>query len=286
MTNNTDRRSNTDTTIPAAKKARMENSSNVVQELKMDAAVAKAVELIEHDEDNLNKIIDEQSEAIIKLEQEYVAKLTPIYAKRSDNCRNIPDFWATAFQNHPILGQLIDEQDEEVLKSLKEIRVDLVNKDVKIPEGNPKVKTLNYAVHFIFGENDYFTDKEIIKSFYQLGDHIVSSTAPAQISWKKDKDLIKLTSPEGNATAEGDDEAESTCTSFFGWFEDHDDAEHDEIGEHIREDLWAHALVYYLNEDEEDDDEDDEVDLEDEEEEEDETAEWWFGFEKKWIKKS
>jgi len=265
MTNNT--RPDADV-VPAAKKARME--TNVVQELKMDAAVAKAVELIEADEDNLNKIIDEQSEAIIKLEQEYVAKLTPIYAKRSDNCKNIPDFWSTAFQNHPILGQLTDEQDEEVMKSLKEIKVDLVNKDVDIPEGNPKIKTLNYAVHFIFGENDYFTDKEIVKSFYQLGDHIVSSTVPAQISWKKDKNLIELTSPEG-ATAEGDDEAETTCTSFFGWFEDHDDAEHDEIGEHIREDLWAHALVYYLNEDEEDDDEEDEVDLDDEEE--DETAE-------------
>lgn len=256
---------NTTEGIPVAKKARIE--TNVVHEIKMDAAVAKAVELIEADEDNLNKIIDEQSEAIIKLEQEYVAKLTPIYAKRSDNIKNIPDFWSTAFQNHPVIAQLIDEQDEEVFKSLKEIRVDLVNKDISIPEGSPKVKTLNYAVHFSFGENDYFTDKEIVKSFYQFGDHIISSTVPAKISWKKDKNLIALTSPEGATTADGDDEAESTCTSFFGWFEDHDDAENDEIGEHIREDLWAHALVYYLNEDEDDDDELGEVDLEEEEEE-------------------
>lgn len=140
-----------------------------------------------------------------------------------------------------------------------------------------KLKISDYRAIFplfhVFLNHLYFTDKEIVKSFYQFGDHIISSTVPAQISWKKDKNLIALTSPEGATTADGDDEAESTCTSFFGWFEDHDDAENDEIGEHIREDLWAHALVYYLNEDEDDDDELGEVDLEEEEVEEEETAE-------------
>jgi len=260
--------------LPVAKKARME--TEVIKELKLDANQAKAVETIEADEDAINKLIDQQSEAIIKLEQEYVGKLTPIYAKRSEDIKKIPGFWSRAFLNHPILQQLVDQQDEEVFKSLKEIRVDLVNKDVDTAEeGDPKIKTLNYAVHFTFDENDYFEDKEIVKSYYQVGEKILSQTKPRNIAWKEGKNLIKLTSDDGEAKASGDDdEEEVTATSFFTWFEDHDNAEHDEIGEHIREDLWAHALTYYLNEDEESEDEMAEVDLEDEEEEEEEeTAE-------------
>merc|ERR1711879_1050618 len=80
-----------------------------------------------------NKIIDEQSEAIIKLEQEYVAKLMPIYNKRSEEMMKIPNFWSTAFQNHPEMSGQIDEADLEVLKSLREIKFDLVNKDVPNP---------------------------------------------------------------------------------------------------------------------------------------------------------
>lgn len=267
---------NTEDSLPVAKKARME--TDVVRELKLDASAAKAVETIEADEETINKLIDEQSEAIIKLEQEYVAKLTPIYTKRSEDIKKIPGFWARAFMNHPILAQLIDEQDEEVFKSLEEIRVDLVNKDVTSGSADQKtVKTLNYAVHFTFGDNDYFEDKEITKSFYQLGDIIVSKTVPANIAWKEGKNLIKLTSNPAaqEASADGDDEEEDTvtATSFFSWFIDHADAEHDEIGEHIREDLWAHALNYYLNEDDESEDEMAEVDLEEEEEEDEETAE-------------
>lgn len=266
------------TEVPAAKKARME-TADTIKELKMDAATASAVEEIEADEEAINKLIDEQSDAIIKLEQEYVAKLTPVYQKRSEKIKKIPDFWSTAFMNHPILTQLVDEQDEEVFKALKEIRVDLVNKDVAPGENGTKVKTLNYAVHFVFGDNDYFSDKELVKSFYQMGDMVVSASNPTKIAWKEGKNLIKLTTPkEGDSSAKpsGDDELEdedeftkSSATSFFTWFEDHADAENDEIGEHIREDLWAHALTYYLNEDdEESEDEMAEVDLEDEEEEE------------------
>merc|ERR1712217_716970 len=112
--------------IPAAKKARIEPATINVAELKLDQAAADAVQKIEADEEEINKIIDEQSEAIIKLEQEYVAKLMPIYNKRSEEMMKIPNFWSTAFQNHPEMSGQIDEADLEVLRSLREIKVDLV----------------------------------------------------------------------------------------------------------------------------------------------------------------
>jgi len=259
--------------VPAAKKARIEPATDVV-ELKLDQAAADAVQKIESDEAEINKIIDEQSEAIIKLEQEYVAKLMPIYNKRSEEMMKIPNFWSTAFQNHPEMSGQIDEADLEVLKSLREIKVDLVNKDVPNPRDESVTKTLNWSVKFVFDENDYFTDKEITKSFYQLGENIISETTPSEISWKEGKNLIENTKKESDADAAGDDTddemefAKLEAGSFFTWFIDHNDPVNDEIGEHIREDLWPHAMNYFLNDLEESEDELAEVDLEDEEEEE------------------
>lgn len=264
--------------VPAAKKARMEPATDPI-ELKLDQAAAEAVAKIEAVEVQINKLVDEQSEAIIKVEQEYVAKLVPHYHKRSVEIMKIPKFWSTAFQNHPDLSEHIHEDDLEVLKSLKEIKVDLVNKDVPNPNNERTTKTLNWSVSFVFDENDYFEDKEITKSFYQLGDHILSETVPAEISWKKDKNLIENTKQEKDADAAGDDDEDGMefdkleAGSFFTWFIDHRDPVSDEIGEHIREDLWPHAMNHFLNEGEESEDELGEVDLEDEEEEEEETAE-------------
>lgn len=201
----------------------------------------------------------------------------PIYHKRSAEMMKIPNFWSTAFQNHPQIS--IHDEDLEVLKSLKEIKVDLVNKDVPNPSDKNTTKTLNWSVSFIFDENDYFEDKEITKSFYQLGENIISESVPAEISWKEGKNLIEITKQKEDTDAAGDDNEDGMefdkleAGTFFSWFLDHQDPMNDEIGEHIREDLWPHAMSHFLNEIEESEDELGEVDLDDEEEEEEETAE-------------
>merc|ERR1712115_366208 len=143
------------------------------------------------------------------------------------------------------------EDDEVVFKSLKEIKVDLVNKDVPNPHDANVTKTLNWSVTFVFDENDYFTDKEITKAYYQLGENIISESTPKEISWKEGKNLIENTKKEDTADAAGDDEDEMDfgrleAETFFTWFIDHNDPVNDELAE---------------------------VDLEDEEEEEEETAE-------------
>jgi len=250
--------------VPVAKKARVEAS---VADLKSDAqqqAEQAAINEIEETEVKLNEIIDEQADAIIKIEQEYVAKFNPLYEKRAQQIAKIPDFWATAFSNHPIISQMLTEEDMPLIKCLKEIKVNQTNEEIvcekPTKDGKTQVKTLNVAFHFIFDENEYFEETELVKSFYQIGDCTVSETNNSKgITWKKGKCLI-------GANGEGDLE------SFFAWFDDHENADNDEIAETIREELWPHALNYYLNEDEDsDEDPTAEVDLEDEDE--DETAE-------------
>jgi len=255
--------------VPVAKKARVETTD--VVELKMDAANVAAITAIEEIEGELNDIIDAQSEAIIKLEQEYVKKANPVYARRAEKIKNVPDFWYKAFTNHPSIAPLVDEADEPCLKSLKEIEVNLVNTDMehslKNDDGTPMIKTLNYAVHFRFGENEYFENEEIVKSFYQLGEQVISDAT--EIKWKAGKNLLELTKQEADPAAgdaEDDEFSQNLPSTFFSWFIDHLNADDDELGETIREDLWTHALMYYLNEDAESDtDPEAEEDLEDEE---------------------
>lgn len=247
----------TNTEIPAAKKARVE-SVDQVKQIKDDAATQQLVDQIEQQEEKLNNLIDEQSAAIIKLEQEYVVKLMPIYEERQKVIAKVPNFWTTAINNHTDLQGEMTEADLEAMKYLKEIKVDTRSKEeiVDGEEGEePVTKTLNYSVTFVFNENPYFTDSEITKKFYQIHNSLLAECNPEKISWKEGKDLVKS--------------ADEDCESFFAWFSRDVEGSEDEIGEWIREDLWPHALNYYLNEvDDEDDDDDAEVDLEEEDEEE------------------
>lgn len=71
---------------------------------------------IEAAEDKINKLEDEQSVAICKLEQEYVAKKNPIFEERQKVIENIDKFWMTAFQNHPQLGCLVADSDLEAFE--------------------------------------------------------------------------------------------------------------------------------------------------------------------------
>merc|ERR1712019_91485 len=116
----------TNTEIPAAKKARVE-SVDPVKQIKDDAATQQLVDQIEQQEEKLNELIDEQSAAIIKLEQEYVVKLMPIYEERQKVIAKVPNFWTTAINHTDLQGEMT-EADLEAMKYLKEIKVDTRSK--------------------------------------------------------------------------------------------------------------------------------------------------------------
>ena len=56
--------------------------------------------------------------------------------------------------------------------------------------------------------------------------------------------------------------------SFFTWFTDHSDANADELGEVIKDDIWPNPLQYYLVPDMDDEEGEGEEDDDDDEEEE------------------
>ncbi|ESO10958.1 hypothetical protein HELRODRAFT_150433, partial [Helobdella robusta] len=113
-------------------------------------------------------------------------------SKDYENTKGIPEFWLTIFKNVEILSNLVQEQDEEPLKKLQDIRVIF----------SDQVEEMYFELHFDFDENDYFEDKTLVKRYYTRsspdpsapmtydGPEIVKCTG-CKINWKKDKNLTE-----------------------------------------------------------------------------------------------
>lgn len=66
----------------------------------------------------------------------------------------IPEFWLTAMKNSMPLAETITDSDEEALKSLQDIRLSYLDGQA------------GFTLHFVFGPNDFFEDKELTKTYY------------------------------------------------------------------------------------------------------------------------
>ncbi|GJJ16323.1 hypothetical protein Clacol_010621 [Clathrus columnatus] len=98
----------------------------------------------------------------------------------------IPEFWLTALRNHIGISELVTDRDAEALKQLTDIRVSY-----------PSGEQLGFRIHFYFAPNDYFTDKELTKTYIYKddlgyeGDFVYERAEGCKIHWKEDKDLTK-----------------------------------------------------------------------------------------------
>jgi len=227
-----------------------------------DKELQEAIEKIDEVQNEIDRLNEHASEEILKVEQKYIKLRQPHFQKRSEMVAKIPNFWVTAFINHPQISALLTEDDEDALQYLDKVEV----------QEFEDIKT-GYKINFYFSENVYFENKCITKEFH-LNESGEPSSKSTPITWKTGKCLVKA--PNNKAGKRTHDEQES----FFSWFTNHKDAGADELGEVIKDDIWPNPLQYYLasemdedGEDEgeggEDDDEDGEgLDEEDEGEEE------------------
>jgi len=90
------------------------------------------------------KFVDERRD----LERKYEQLYAPIYDQRAAAAGAdepvIPKFWLEALKNHPNIGTVVEEQDEDALASLKDIKC------VTHDDG--------YELVFTFRPNEYFTN--------------------------------------------------------------------------------------------------------------------------------
>ncbi|XP_025060789.1 protein SET [Alligator sinensis] len=222
--------------------------------LSVEKEQQEAIEHIDEVQNEIDRLNEQASEEILKVEQKYNKLRQPFFQKRSELIAKIPNFWVTTFVNHPQVSALLGEEDEEALHYLTRVEVTEFE-DIKS----------GYRIDFYFDENPYFENKVLSKEFHlnESGDPSSKST---EIKWKSGKDLTKRSSQTQNKASRKRQHEEPE--SFFTWFTDHSDAGADELGEVIKDDIWPNPLQYYLVPDMDDEEGEGEEDDDDDEEEE------------------
>lgn len=240
---------------PAAKVSKKElNSNHDGADETSEKEQQEAIEHIDEVQNEIDRLNEQASEEILKVEQKYNKLRQPFFQKRSELIAKIPNFWVTTFVNHPQVSALLGEEDEEALHYLTRVEVTEFE-DIKS----------GYRIDFYFDENPYFENKILSKEFHlnESGDPSSKST---EIKWKSGKDLTKRSSQTQNKASRKRQHEEPE--SFFTWFTDHSDAGADELGEVIKDDIWPNPLQYYLVPDMDDEEGEGEEDDDDDEEEE------------------
>lgn len=170
-----------------------------------------------------SKIEADFQEEVLQLEKKYFAKFTPLYQKRAkivngtlepsedevkagkaddeedddeekeedvktedkkdaEDLKGVPEFWLSAMKNHLSLAETITDRDEAALKHLTDIRMTYLDRP-------------GFKLIFEFAENDFFSNKEITKTYYYQeesgygGDFIYDHAEGDKINWKEGKDL-------------------------------------------------------------------------------------------------
>ncbi|KAH7532634.1 hypothetical protein FEM48_Zijuj04G0042400 [Ziziphus jujuba var. spinosa] len=183
----------------------------------IDGELVLSIEKLQEVQDELEKVNEEASDKVLEVEQKYNEIRRPVYLRRNDIIKTIPDFWLTAFLSHPALCDLLSEEDQKIFKYLDSLDVEDF-KDVKS----------GYSITFNFNENPYFEDAKLTKAFTFFDEGTTKITGTT-IKWK-----------EGAAAANGVNHekkgnkrplAEESFFSWFGETQQKDIAElHDEVG--------------------------------------------------------
>jgi nucleosome assembly protein 1-like 1 len=208
-------------------------------------------------------------------------------AADAEDPKGIPDFWLTIFKNVDMLSEMVQENDEPILKHLKDIKLHI----------NP---SSGFTLEFMFEPNEYFTNTSLKKEYiYRFsvdeanplsyeGPEIIKCNG-CTIDWQKGKNVTvkvikKVQKHKGRGTKRTVTKTVQ-ADSFFNFFSpptvlDDEEPEEEtesilsadfEIGHFIREHIVPRAVLYFTGEAlEEDDDEYDDGEGEDEDEDEEE----------------
>merc|ERR1712055_196635 len=212
-----------------------------------------------------------------------------------ENTKGIPEFWLTVFKNVEMLAEMVQDNDEPILRHLEDITLKLLESD-----------PMGFVLEFHFSANDYFSNTLLTKHYemkctpdkedpFSFEGPEIFKCKGCSIDWKKGKNVtVKTIKKKQKHKSRG---AVRTITktvqndSFFNFFnpppvpeDPNEEMDEDtqalltadfEIGHYIRERIVPRAVLFYTGEaldDDEDyeEDEDDEEEGEEEEEEDDE----------------
>lgn len=215
----------TTTGAPPAKKSK-KNADGVSTD--EDSETQKALEEIDACQNEIDYLNEKASEEILKVEQKYNQLRKPHLEKRNEFIKSIPNFWVTAFVNHPQISGILEEEEEECLHFLTKLEVEEFE-DIKS----------GYRINFHFSQNPFFENEVLTKEFH-LGTSGDPASESTPIRWKEGK---KLPKPSKDLKSR---KRTVEQKSFFKWFTDNGDPSYDDIAEVIKDDMWPNPLQYYL----------------------------------------
>ncbi|CAG2165218.1 unnamed protein product [Oppiella nova] len=206
-----------------------------------DPETQKTLEEIDATQNEIDSLNEKASEEILKVEQKYNKLRKPFFEKRNELIAKIPNFWVTAFVNHPQISAILDEDEEECLHFLSKLEVEEFE-DIKS----------GYRIKFYFDENPYF-ENDLLEKEFHLGAGGDPASKSTQIKWREGSDLSKRLQDQQNAYNKNESDSKTSRKrqlefprTFFTWFTDHGDASADDIAEVIKDDMWPNPLQYFL----------------------------------------
>lgn len=244
-------------------------------------------EQVKEAEEKITVSDEETKEKETETETEKQEEANEEKKEEEEDVKGIPDFWLRALRQHPALSPNIQENDDDALKYLTNI------KGEHLEEGS------GFKLEFHFAENPYFTNKVLTKTYYIDEDEFEDSLEKAEgtkIDWKPNKNLTERKVKKAQVHKRGKQKRTviktEPCDSFFNFFNppDLDQEDPDEeyaqdieelmevdldLGRLIKDAIIPRAVDYYLGkvnafpglemageefdfDDEGDDDEDDE----------------------------
>ncbi|XP_043189366.1 protein SET-like isoform X1 [Amphibalanus amphitrite] len=223
---------------PPAKARKLDESGDGEDGKDFDAESQKAIEEIDGCQNEIDSLNEKASEEILKVEQKYNKMRKPFFEKRNKIIQKIPNFWVTAFVNHPQVSALLDEEEEECLHYMTQLEVEEFD-DIKS----------GYRIKFHFSSNPYFKNEVLQKEFHLGSSETDPFTEPrsesTKIEWKDKMNLVENAKSRMAKLKQGRKRG-LDVKSFFLWFEDHEDPSQDEIAEVIKDDMWPNPLQYFL----------------------------------------
>lgn len=191
----------------------------------LDEGVESVLSVVEASQTKLDKLNEKSVEEILQIERKYQTLRRPLYEERNAKLREVPKFWGTALQNHPILSPIILERDSEVLEHLTDLDV-MDFEDLKS----------GFSIKLVFSSNPFFKNTELVKRIcFDLSSGDIKTECTA----------VEWASADGAETVFTEDNS-----GFMNWFLTTEaiESSEDEVAAQIRDSVFVDPVKFFKGE--------------------------------------
>eukprot|EP00301_Raphidiophrys_heterophryoidea_P015809 c2467_g1_i1.p1 GENE.c2467_g1_i1~~c2467_g1_i1.p1 ORF type:complete len:321 (-),score=93.91 c2467_g1_i1:504-1343(-) len=175
----------------------------------MSVAVQKHFDELKQTQEERNQLMQQQEIEIRAVLVKYDQIQEPLWSKREEIIKQIPNFWLKSLNNHPEIAETINKTDEKALVALQNI----TSRSLSDSKG--------FALNFHFGDNEFFSNNVLTKVFhFSSNSERVDKVVGCDIAWKQGKNLTikEVKKRKGKGTKAKVVKKQEACGSFFRFF--------------------------------------------------------------------